>query len=392
MSAATCRRDACTGLGYARGTLAGEEAALYDDLARRMAAGRSAVPLRTSLGSRSVARIVELVRLDRPELSWPVDGVSVLETNGRPTGLEFTGARITSAAEACELEHARARILEGMPATAGEFDKLAYLYESLTRGASYVQDARYGRDALHDWGALHDRDARYGRGALHGGPSATRAHTMAAALLEKNAVCEGYAIALQYLLHGAGIAAMRVTGTARQPGETGGGVGHSWVVARIDGRYSHVDPTWGLLDDLGPQMSGDADWDYLSLSDAEIRSTHAVDGGLPVPTCGAVCDNWYSRGGYVMKAWDDAAFACIVGRQAAAGRRTVSFRVAVGCSFDAFVESAVAAVSSRGADLLAPLRTARRASTKGVESGRDASDTLAVRTNVALRTIHLCMR
>ena len=61
--------------------------------------------------------------------------------------------------------------------------------------------------------------------------------TAYAALLQGQAVCQGYAVLLYRLLREAGIPARVITGTA-------GGVYHAWDLVGIGGMYYHVDATW----------------------------------------------------------------------------------------------------------------------------------------------------
>jgi hypothetical protein len=59
------------------------------------------------------------------------------------------------------------------------------------------------------------------------------------------AVCEGYSMAFEYLMHKAGIPCACVSGVARheEPSDTDN-MGHAWNVVRIDGKWYEVDTTW----------------------------------------------------------------------------------------------------------------------------------------------------
>lgn len=59
------------------------------------------------------------------------------------------------------------------------------------------------------------------------------------------AVCEGYALAFEHLMHQAGIPCSYVSGDARHEGlnETDDR-GHAWNVVKIDNRWYEVDTTW----------------------------------------------------------------------------------------------------------------------------------------------------
>ena len=63
---------------------------------------------------------------------------------------------------------------------------------------------------------------------------------------DKNkAVCEGYSMAYEYLLHMSGIPCATVSGTANQIDAINDDQGgHAWNVVRIDGQWYEVDTTW----------------------------------------------------------------------------------------------------------------------------------------------------
>ena len=86
--------------------------------------------------------------------------------------------------------------------------------------------------ALHDMLAVHVTYV-----------STSNAHNAYGALVEGKAVCEGYAEALQCLLHRVGIQSVEIFGYGINPA-TGLGEPHAWNAVRIDGEYYLVDLTW----------------------------------------------------------------------------------------------------------------------------------------------------
>lgn len=119
-------------------------------------------------------------------------------------------------------------------------------------------------------------------------------YTMYGALIDRSAVCQGYAEAFDYLCELAGLDAMVATGTAYQGGS---GVRHAWNIVRIDGAYYHVDVTW---DDPTTQDGSDVlQYYYFNLTDAEIAKDHVLD-GRTYPTCNSTAANYYYRLGMVV--------------------------------------------------------------------------------------------
>lgn len=119
-------------------------------------------------------------------------------------------------------------------------------------------------------------------------------YTMYGALVDRSAVCQGYAEAFDYLCELAGIDAMIATGMAYQGGS---GVRHAWNIVRIDGAYYHVDATW---DDPTTQNGSDVlQYFYFNLTDADIAKDHVLD-GRTYPTCNSTAANYYYRQGMVV--------------------------------------------------------------------------------------------
>ena len=104
------------------------------------------------------------------------------------------------------------------------------------------------------------------------------AHTAYGALVEDSdgnpnyAVCDGYTLALEYLLQQCGIEAVFLGGLAGSSRENSGG--HAWNLVKMDGNWYEVDSTWddsgSMIDDLTP---GTSSYDYLmeALGDTEYR-------------------------------------------------------------------------------------------------------------------------
>lgn len=109
------------------------------------------------------------------------------------------------------------------------------------------------------------------------------------ALIERKAVCQGYALAYQYILRLAGIQAFIVTGSA-------GGEAHGWNIVRLDGKYCHIDLTW---DDPTGKKFGNANdiyHNYFGMTTEQIRADHSIT--VPVygiPECNSSALYYFNR-------------------------------------------------------------------------------------------------
>lgn len=94
-------------------------------------------------------------------------------------------------------------------------------------------------------------------------------------------VCAGFARSFQYLALLEGIPAVVVHGYAKNEDGTISDVLHLWVMAQIEEKWYHFDPTWGLDD-----SNGNVDFSYFCRSQQRIELTHYIDNDYPIPQSG----------------------------------------------------------------------------------------------------------
>ena len=123
---------------------------------------------------------------------------------------------------------------------------------------------------------LHDRVANHVKYI-----DTPNSHNAYGALIEGNAVCEGYAELYQYLLYKMGIQSHIVTGDAGGP--------HAWNLVKIDGQYYQTDVTW---DDQGDMTY----YAYFNVTTAKMLESRVIDdNGYPIPTCTATSANFFTK-------------------------------------------------------------------------------------------------
>lgn len=114
------------------------------------------------------------------------------------------------------------------------------------------------------------------------------AHTAYGALVEGNAVCDGYAKAYQCLLREAGITSHLVTGYSTSP-YTGEPEGHAWNLVELDGQYYYTDVTW---DD----QPGQRFYMYLNVTEEVLTEDHWItEPAYGLPECTATAANYFTR-------------------------------------------------------------------------------------------------
>lgn len=112
--------------------------------------------------------------------------------------------------------------------------------------------------AIHDYVVKHvSYDTSY------------KAYTAYEALVNRSAVCQGYALLTYQLLKEAGIENHFVVGT-------GDGQPHAWNLVKIENKWYHLDTTF---DDPLPDEQGRVTYSYFNLSDEQIARNHEWNRG-----------------------------------------------------------------------------------------------------------------
>lgn len=173
-------------------------------------------------------------------------------------------------------------------------DARARFDEAITELVAYASEAEteYEKELI-----LHDRLAtriQYSEG--------TNAHDAYGALVLGEAVCEGYAKALQCLLHKVGIESLIVTGFSINP-STELPEGHAWNIVRIDGKYYHTDLTWN--DQQTALFHA-----FFNLSDTVIKEDHTIDeANFALPVCNSDDANYFAVEGGCLTEYSADAIA-----------------------------------------------------------------------------------
>ncbi|MBE6758050.1 MAG: hypothetical protein E7552_05850 [Ruminococcaceae bacterium] len=219
---------------------------------------------------------------------YRVDGVDYYDTFCLTFLMDTAARRIAEQ----ELETAVATLLSALPEGADEYTVERHLHDALAARVTYDRDVAEGDVS-----------------------ASTRPHTFSAygALVNGQAVCEGYARAMQLLLQRAAIPCTLVSGTADD-------TAHMWNMVEIDGRSYHLDATW---DDAQDKLQHT----FFNLTTEEIARTHTIgEENLGVDTCTATEANFYRLQGWQLDTYDRSLIAEAVAKQVASGAETVELR------------------------------------------------------------------
>ncbi len=196
--------------------------------------------------------LIDTFRRDHPEYFWITGTYWIYTYGGVICGfeLEMSMDKAERTVAISKVEAVAEEILAGISEGMSDYQKELYLHDTLAAHITYVLDAENAHD-------------------LYGG------------LVNGEAVCDGYAKSLQYLLRKAGVQSYIAVGD--------GGGPHAWNYVLIDGQYYQVDLTW---DDQGEELYHA----YFNLTDARMGEDHTLDPELyTLPTCSST-DAFYFTG------------------------------------------------------------------------------------------------
>ncbi len=156
-------------------------------------------------------------------------------------------------------------------------------------------------------------------------------------LVNGEASCEGYAKAVKYLLDAEGIENYLAVGTTK--GETPSeAVGHAWNIAKINGKYYHLDATWDNTDD---EKDGFISYSYFNVTDSDISLTHKVEKRF-LGRCTSADENYFVKNQLYFDTLDASAkssLASEIAKQARLENAVTSFRMAGKDAFESTMNS-----------------------------------------------------
>ena len=135
-----------------------------------------------------------------------------------------------------EFDTASREILSSASTAETDREKATVLYNLLTAGTEYEEEALYNSTLQNE-------------------------HTAYGAVCEKKAVCDGIALAYKYLLDRCGIKCILIPGT-------GDGMPHVWNTVFWDGKWHESDPSWDTVSE--DTKSGQ----YFDLTTVEMSKDH----------------------------------------------------------------------------------------------------------------------
>lgn len=191
-----------------------------------------------------------------------------------------------------KMNQAIADITNRCPKTDDDYVKELYLHDQLVALCEYDDDAAASTSQKY-----------------------ANAYSAYGALIEKKAVCEGYAKAMQLLLNAVSIPATVVFGQVAEDNEA-----HMWNLVYINNAYYYLDPTWNDSDAI-PQYA------YFNMTSDMLSRTHLIEPGQSLPdNCRSTADNYFVRQNTYIDTYEREVIAKTIAEQIQDGHEIIHLR------------------------------------------------------------------
>ncbi|MGN0292863.1 MAG: transglutaminase domain-containing protein [Lachnospiraceae bacterium] len=287
--------------GYCYGTLSEEEQVVYEEIYTVLTRTGESCRLSSS-DSELVKKVYYSVLADHPEIFW-VDGYR-LDTTRRGDqilSLEFSMKQTMDSGEIAGWQDVIGAYLEeftqaaeeaGLNSDSGDYDRIRFTFDYIVKHTEYNEAADYNQNICSVFG-------------------------------EGQSVCQGYSVAMQYLLLYQGISSITVSGTTKDTGTS-----HAWNLVKADGSWYYLDVTWGDPSYAESQDTPDniVNYSYFCVTGEDISRTHVIGSDLELPECTAVDDNYFVHENCYFTEWDEEQFVSLLSDRMKSGEKYLSIR------------------------------------------------------------------
>lgn len=287
--------------GYCYSTLSEEEQAVYEEIYAALTGFEDSCALRTT-DSELVHKVYNYVIADHPEVFW-LEGYTInttkrgekvisLEFSMKQTMNQETIASWQNVIRSYLQEFSQASADAGIDQNSSDFDVIKFTFDYIVKNTEYKESVDNNQNICSVFGSGYS-------------------------------VCQGYSVAMQYLLLYQGIPSVTVSGVTRETNTN-----HAWNLVRADGFWYYLDVTWG-----DPSFSEDVEvlpemvnYSYFCVTDQEISKTHVINEELKLPECTAIQDNYFVHENHYFESWDQEQFEEMIAECIEAGENYVSIR------------------------------------------------------------------
>lgn len=238
--------------------------------------------------------VLEAYSCDYPQVFWLSNWFSY-ELDTAESYVQLYSNFSPDEIEKCtgELDEKLNNVIGSVPADLTEFDRELFLHDFLVDNCTYSSDQELKNDDKY-------------------------AYNIYGAMVKQNAVCEGYAQAMQYLLRCVGIESMIVNGISDDEL-------HAWNAVKIENEWYHLDVTWNDNEEFPIYdyfnintetllLDHTITKDFTEITDEEFFDEKALGSfmvNLNVPKCTATEYNYYNKKATILFGFDEQSNAAM---------------------------------------------------------------------------------
>lgn len=283
-----------------------------------------------------VDQIFTSIQYDRPELFW-FRSFSVL---GEEVNLIYGATADEVVALQKRIDEEVAKYLEGIDDTMSAYDVTLHLHMQMIGAVDYDTIA-LNKEKQENDSTVEKID--YIR-------------SICGVFINKKAVCEGYAKAMQYMLQKCGIECAEAAGRTKKGG------GHAWNIIKIDGDYYYLDSTWDDGSDTVQTVKDtNIGFSFFCITTEELLRTRNLEWcPVDMPELTATRANYYTHNGFVIDSYDLAKIKEIAKVSAESDRTHFTFK----CTSQALYNEAKRKMIQEQDDRYEALKVAAKANKK----------------------------
>lgn len=260
------------------------------------------------LNKDQVAKVLDYVLRDHPELFWFQGGASLQYTLDNEIvnciGLTYCMTPQEKERRYKLIEKAEKSFVTSITDSMSDFEVALRVYENIIDLVDYDTVGLENQDtSSHDASVPDDLRSIYG------------------VFVNRRAVCAGYAKATQYLLNKLGIECTYVVSDT-----------HAWNLINLEGEYYYLDTTWGDRSNTKrtSENSRRIGYNYFCITTEELEriDEHTPTGDLTLPLCTANGCNYFVRMGLYFDKYDFERVREIICKSIRAGKKSIAVKFA----------------------------------------------------------------
>lgn len=303
---------------YAYSTLDYTLQGVYDDLVRCITKFKESVPLNYGeVSFDDIVRVMKYIDADHPEIFW-LDNYSVY--SNVQTGVvarvafKYSLKRAAVVRSQKKIEKSIKPFLESVNLSMSDYEAVKQIYENII--------------TLTDYDSVGLEKSKRKRN-----PGVDDLRSIRGVIVDKKAVCAGYARATQYLLNRIGIECVYVVGETEQGP-------HAWNLLKLEGDYYYMDTTWGDHSNTKKKAKKSGiDYDHFCVTSEELFVTHTPDDHPPMPECVATRCNYHVRNGLFFDEYSFEQIKNVIDGVISRGETYVTVKFASEMAYDEAVDA-----------------------------------------------------